>query len=73
MRKPTMKAVESSVIEAIWWNPKTATLHVKFLSGSYYIYYNVSKYRYYRFKNAESKGRYFNAYIKPNYNYRRLE
>jgi hypothetical protein len=73
MRRATWKFVDSSVIEAIWWNPDSKILHVRFLSGSYYLYYEVSKYRYYSFRHAESKGRYFNKFIKPNYRYRRVD
>jgi hypothetical protein len=72
MSNATWRYVDSSVIEAIWWNPKSKVLHVKFLSGSYYIYYEVNKYRYYRFKNSESKGKYFNKYIRGSYEYRRI-
>lgn len=72
MRKTTFKRVDSSVIEALWWNPTTRVLHVLFLSGGYYIYLDVNRYRYYRFRNAESKGKYFNKYIKKQYAYRKV-
>lgn len=72
-RRPTMKNVESSLIARIWHNRKTKVLHIRFTTGHYYIYYNVSSYRYYKLMYAESKGRYFNKFIRGKYDYLRIE
>lgn len=68
-----MKEVESSLIKRVWHDNKNKILHVEFRGGGYYIYYNVSRYRYYRLLNAESKGKYFLKYIRNNYEYAKLE
>ncbi len=48
-------------------------LHVRFLkSGETYVYYNVEQWRFDELMQADSKGSYLNAHIKPNYNYSKL-
>jgi hypothetical protein len=65
--------VDSILIEGVWYNRETRVLHVLFTSGSYYIYFDVSYYRYLKWIKADSKGRYFNKHIKWGYMYRRVK
>lgn len=71
MRRPTWKAVESSMMQYIYFNRNNKELSIIFNSGATYIYYNVSYYRYRKLRLAESKGKYFNANINGKYEYRR--
>lgn len=73
MRRPTWKLLDSSSLDKVWYNRKTKRLHVVFTSGHYYIYDNVSYYKYRQLMNADSHGRYFYRHIRLNYNYRRVE
>ena len=65
---PEMNFVDSSNIEAIGYDAETLELHVRFLkSGETYVYYAVEEWRYQEFMQADSKGGYLNANIKPYY------
>jgi hypothetical protein len=65
---PEMTYVDSSNIEAIGYDVAALELHVRFLkSGETYVYYAVEEWRYQEFMQADSKGKYLNAEIKPNY------
>lgn len=65
--------VDSSNIEAIGYDAETLELHVRFLkSGETYAYYAVEEWRYQELMQADSKGIYLNANIKPNYQYAKL-
>ena len=51
----------------------TMELKVQFReSGAWYVYYDVGPMTWAVFKRADSKGGYFNEYIKGNYEYKRL-
>jgi KTSC domain-containing protein len=70
---PEMIFVDSKNIEAIGYDVGTLELHVRFLkSGETYVYYGVEEWRYQEFQQADSKGQYLNANIKPNYQYAKL-
>lgn len=43
------------------------TLSIKFKNGKVYEYANFSAKNYQKFKDADSRGKYFHAYIKNNY------
>ena len=65
--------VDSSNIEAIGYDAGTLELRVRFLkSGETYAYYAVEEWRYQELMQADSKGVYLNANIKPNYQYAKL-
>lgn len=65
---PEMVFVDSTNIEAIGYDSQSLELHVRFLkSGELYAYYGVEEWRYQELMQADSKGRYLNANIKPNY------
>ena len=70
---PEMIFVDSKNVEAIGYDIETLELHVRFLkSGETYVYYAVEEWRYQEFQQADSKGQYLNANIKPNYQYAKL-
>jgi len=72
MRRPKFKEVVSSNLHYVWYGRKSRQLHIIFHSGSYYVYNNVSYYRYWKLIKAESLGRYFYYNIRMNYIYKRL-
>lgn len=67
-----MISVSSSDIVAIGYEPSTATLRVKFISGDVYDYFNVPETVYKEFLQAPSHGKFLHAYIRFNYRYQRV-
>jgi hypothetical protein len=61
----------SAMIRHISYDEAAGELHVTFISGTAYTYYQVPKQVYAAFRAAFSKGQYFNANIKDRYDYRR--
>lgn len=59
------KNVVSSNIHSIGYSE--GTLEIEFLNGGIYQYSNVPEIVYTALINADSHGRYFNAYIKNSY------
>jgi hypothetical protein len=67
---PDMIFINSSNIEAIGYEAATLELHVRFLkTGITYVYYAVEEWRFQELMQADSKGTYLNANIKPHYQY----
>lgn len=65
---PEMMFVDSSNVEAIGYDIDTQELHVRFLkSGQTYVYYGVEEWVFQELTQADSKGSYINARIKPHY------
>ena len=65
---PEMMFVDSSNVEAIGYDVETQELHVRFLkSGQTYVYYGVEEWVFQELTQADSKGSYINARIKPHY------
>jgi hypothetical protein len=65
---PDMQYVDSSNIEAIGYDAASRELHVRFLkSGETYVYYAVDEWVFLEMMQSDSKGKYLNANIKPNY------
>ncbi len=65
---PEMTYVDSTNIEAIGYDAGSMELHVRFAkSGLTYVYYGVEEWRYQEQMQADSKGVYLNANIKPTY------
>lgn len=65
---PDMQYVDSSTIEAIGYDAANQELHVRFLkSGETYVYYGVGEWVFVELMQSDSKGKYLNANIKPNY------
>lgn len=66
---PEMTFVDSSNIEAIGYDDEKNELHVQFLSGGYYVYYDVPKEIFDDLLTAPSKGSYLNREVKGVYRY----
>lgn len=64
--------VSSTAIDALFYELKKENLFVRFTTGKIYEYVDVSQKIYHDFLNAESKGKFFNFYIKNHYEYRRI-
>lgn len=60
----TREYVSSSNIASIGYDAMSEILEVEFNNGAVYQYYNVPKRLYNGLMEADSKGRYFDAYIK---------
>jgi len=63
--------VESSMVHAVGYDPRTSRLEVVFTSGRTYCYEDVPPEVFQGLLEAESKGRYMRAYIIDVYPYRR--
>lgn len=61
------QSVNSSSIAAIGYDEANEILEIEFLSGGIYQYFDVPMYVYEELMEADSHGKYFNAYIKENY------
>ena len=64
-----MPDVSSPPITAIDYDPATRQLRVTFPGGNTYRYYDVPRGVYETFLHAESKGLYFNGYIRDRYDF----
>ena len=64
--------VESSNVAGIGYNAQTKELHVQFKSGAVYVYQDVSFEVVEAFKEAPSKGKYFNEHIKGAYEFEKI-
>lgn len=70
MTAQTYVTVESSNIDSV--AHADGTLFVKFKNGSEYKYTGVPVARYEALLAAESKGKYLNSEVKPNYPFERI-
>jgi hypothetical protein len=61
----------STAVEHIGYNEAAQELHVTFVGGGAYTYYEVPKQVYTAFRAAFSKGQFFNTFIKDRYDFRR--
>jgi hypothetical protein len=61
--------VSSTAIEAIEYDPAARQLRVTFPGGNTYKYYDVPRGVYQSFQDAESKGLFFNTYIRDRYDF----
>jgi hypothetical protein len=71
LEESPMPRVDSSAIERIGYDEAARELHITFAGWTAYTYYRVPKQTYLRFVAAASKGRFFNAWIKDRYDFRR--
>lgn len=62
----------STVIRWFDYRPETRELEVLFVTGRRYLYADLPADEARRFREAFSKGRYFNAHIRDNYRCREL-
>lgn len=61
--------VESNFIDSVAYDESNKVLYVKFLNNSLYAYYYVDQNIYCNFIKSESKGKFFEANIRNEYNY----
>ena len=61
----------STAIEHISYDEAARELHVIFVGGGAYTYYQVPRQVYAAFRAAPSKGQYLNTNIKDRYDFRR--
>jgi hypothetical protein len=64
--------VTSSTIVSLGYNSDSHVLEIEFPTGTVYDYYDVPTREYINLLKAESKGKYFNTYIKPLYDYKQV-
>ena len=64
-------AMPSTAIEHIGYDEAARELHVTFVGSGAYTYYQVPKQVYNAFREAFSKGAFFNAWIRDRYDFRR--
>ncbi|WP_280691017.1 KTSC domain-containing protein [Kitasatospora sp. GAS204B] len=64
--------VESSCLAAVGYDPADGALELEFTSGSVYRYLAVPEDVHRGLLAAESLGRYFHAWIRDRYEYRRI-
>ncbi|NEU09520.1 KTSC domain-containing protein [Flavihumibacter sp. R14] len=63
----------SSVITSYNYEPETASLVIRYVSGLVYRYKEVPEKVFKEFKASGSKGRYLNFHIKGRFSYERVE
>jgi hypothetical protein len=64
--------VQSSLLESVGYCPLSCILELELRDGSLYRYYGVPLYICWNLLCADSKGRYFNRYVKGAFAYQRL-
>lgn len=67
-----MISVSSSRLEAVGYDERLKLLHIQFVDGSLYEYYNVPKSIYIELINASSAGKYFHKYVKDIYRFSKI-
>ena len=65
--------VDSTAIQEIDYDEDRAKLLVRFASGEWYVYVGVPGEVHRSFREADSKGRFFQAEIRDRYPYNRLD
>ena len=61
----------STAIEHVSYDEASRELHVTFVGGATYTYYDVPKQVYAAFRAAPSKGQFVNSYVRDRYDFRR--
>jgi hypothetical protein len=65
-------AIQSSSIRSVGYSHDLETLEIEFIGGRIYRYLRVSSEVYQRFIGADSKGMFFNRFIKGRFDYERI-
>jgi YD repeat-containing protein len=68
-REAPMPAVGSTAIQRIDYDAAARVLSVTFAGGNAYKYYHVPRSVYESFLHADSKGLFFNTYIRDRYDF----
>jgi KTSC domain-containing protein len=61
----------STTVQHISYDEAARELHVTFVGGAIYTYYDVPAQVYRSFRTAESKGQFFNQFVRDRYDFRR--
>ncbi len=69
--RPERRAVDSSVIASVGYDPKDEALVIEFKHGALYLFSGVPTATAEALMAAESKGRYFNRHIRDRFPYER--
>lgn len=64
--------VSSSNLKSVGYDETMSILEIEFHGGRVYQYFNVPNHIYESLMKAASHGKYFHAYIKDRYRYRRV-
>jgi hypothetical protein len=64
--------LDSSSVASVGYDAASRVLEVEFHNGGVYQYLDVPGEEYAELREAESKGRYLNAEIKPRHRFRRI-
>jgi len=64
--------VDSSSIRSIGYDENSQILEVEFIDNQIYQYVNFPKREYSNLMNAESIGKYFNAYVRNSYTFAKI-
>jgi len=67
-----MISVKSSNLSDVGYDKENRILYIRFHSGGLYAYYDVPEYEYHHLMSASSHGKYFSAYIKRAYIYKKI-
>lgn len=65
--------VASDVMASVGYDATTAVLEVEFRSGAVYQYIDVPAEQHAALVLAASKGRFFNAHVRPKFHFRRVQ
>ena len=65
--------VVSSSLASVAYDPLSWVLEVRFRRGGRYRYYGVAPHLYQQLLHADSKGQFFNRYVKDSYRYSRQD
>jgi len=66
-------SVDSSNLKSVGYDVNTKILEIEFRDGSVYQYYEVPLSIYEGLMNASSHGKFFHAYVRNVYRYRRIK
>ena len=72
-KQNSQKDMPSTVVADFFYNEKTNSLKIIFVSGKIYNYKNVPEKIYRAMKESFSKGIYFNRHIKDKYDFEKVE
>jgi hypothetical protein len=67
-----MQSIESSCVAAAGYEPGHEAVYVEYVDGDTYAYAPVPHVIWRAFQAADSKGRFVNNVLKPNFPYRRV-
>ncbi len=65
-------AINSTLISRIGYDPNEETLIIQFQNGTYYQYSNMSEQMYNNMMESKSIGKYFTAYVKNSFPYKKI-